>query len=109
NTPAPDELLPDYEGLGESFGTRLYRIGKRDAPLTPIAQQPLIVGQVDRCGDDENVRYACEHQRAERVVDHRFVVDGQQLLAYPEGHRMQARPRPSREHDSLQTHSAPTV
>jgi hypothetical protein len=42
-----------------------------------------------------------EHQRGQRVVDHRLVVDRQQLLAHGLGQRMQARARAAGQDDAL--------
>ena len=45
----------------------------------------LIVGR----GDDQHVPDPRQHQRGQRVVDHRLVVDRHQLLADAERHRVQ--------------------
>ena len=34
-----------------------------------------------RCGDDQNITDPAEHQCGQWVVDHRFVVDRQELFA----------------------------
>src|SRR6185295_101843 len=46
---------------------------------------------VARRADQENVLDSPEHQRAQGVVDHRLVVDREQLLAHGARHRIEAR------------------
>ena len=75
--------------------------GDRDAPLRAVAQQPLERRQVLRRRDDQDVPDARQHQRRERVVDHRLVVDRQELLADRPGDRMQPRARAAGEDDPL--------
>ncbi|MNW09717.1 hypothetical protein D3C71_2067810 [compost metagenome] len=43
-----------------------------------------------RGGDDENLANAGQHQHRDRIVDHRLVVDRQQLLGYTQGNGVQA-------------------
>jgi len=50
--------------------------------------------------DDQDVLHAAQHQGGERVVDHRLVVDGQQLFADGERGRVQARAGPARQDDA---------
>src|SRR6184192_2499395 len=54
-----------------------------------------------RRADDEDVADTRQHQRAERVIDHRLVVHRQQLLADRQGGRMQPRAGPAGEDDAL--------
>ena len=56
--------------------------------------------RVLRRGDHEDLAHAGQHQRRQRVVDHRLVVDRHQLLGHGPGHRPQARARPAGQHDS---------
>ena len=53
-----------------------------------------------RCRDDQHLPDSRQHQRAERVVDHWFVVNGQQLLAYGLGDRVQTSAAASGENDA---------
>ena len=61
----------------------------RDAELRAVAEQPLELLGVVRRGDDQDVADAGQHQRRQRVVDHRLVVDRHQLLADAQGDRVQ--------------------
>ena len=84
-----DVVGADDEGLREPVGAGLDGERQVDAELRAVAEQPVeAVGLVGR-GDDEDVADAGEHQRRERVVDHRLVVDRHQLLADALGDRVQ--------------------
>ena len=65
----------------ESLGLRLHRIAQRDPELRTVAQQILGTPRGPRSGDDQDVGDPRQHQRGQRVVDHRLVVDRNQLLA----------------------------
>ena len=83
---AADEGLTDDESLRKTVGRRLLGIGKIDLVVGTVAQKAPKAGQVLRCGDNQNVAYACLHQHGNRIIDHRLVVDGQQLLRYSLGY-----------------------
>ena len=95
-----DELLTDQEGLRQSFRFRLHGVLQADAPLRPVPQQLFEAGGVLGRADDQDVLHAAQHQRGQRVVDHRLVVDGQQLLADRDGRRVQACAGPTRQDDA---------
>ena len=95
-----DELLADDEGLGEAVGAGLDGVGQVHAVVRPVAEQPLEVGQVRRGRDDQDVADAGHHEDGQRVVDHRLVVDRQQLLAGDGGQRVQAGAGPAGEDDA---------
>src|ERR1700690_2977040 len=77
------ERAPDRKGLGEPTRRRLLGVLQRQAPLAAIAEQTLERGQVGRGRDQQVVADPGEHQRSERVVHHRLVVNPQQLLSGP--------------------------
>ena len=85
-----DEVPPEDEGLRQAVGAGLHAVLQVQAPARAVAQQGLEARRVLRRADDEHVADAGQHQRAERVVDHRLVVDGQQLLAHRQRRRVQA-------------------
>ncbi len=95
------ELLADYEGLREAVGAGLDGVGQVHAVVRPVAQQALEVRQVRGGRDDQDVADAGHHEDGQRVVDHRLVVDRQQLLAGDGGQRVQARSAAAREDDAL--------
>lgn len=106
---AGDELLADGEGLRQAVGARLLGVGEVHAVARAVPEQALEVGKVRRCGDDQDVSDARQHEGAKRVVDHGLVVDRQQLLGGHERERVQARAGPAGEDDTFHNKSLPSV
>jgi hypothetical protein len=105
-----DEGAPDHEGVGEPARVRLNRIGETKPELGAVAEELLEKLLIVRRGDDQDVRDAGQHQRGQRIVDHRLVVDGQKLLRDHERDRMQARAGSARQDDALhRSASAPRL
>ena len=98
---AGNEFLADQERLGQALRRRLDRVRDVDAPVAAVAQQSHEGLLVLRRGDDEHFANTREHQNAQRVVDHRLVVDRHQLLADRMGQRMQARAGAAGEDDAF--------
>ncbi|MDT4878844.1 hypothetical protein FQZ97_1144760 [compost metagenome] len=96
-----DKRLADQEGLGQAVRRWLFGIVEAHAELAAIAEHLLELRQVVRGGDDQDVADAGKHQHRNRVVDHRFVVDRQQLLGHAEGDRVQPRTGAAGEDDSF--------
>jgi len=96
-----DKLLADDEGLGQALGPGLLGIGERDAEAAAIAEQFLEQRTVFGRGDDQHVVDACEHQHRQRIIDHRLVIDRQELLRDALGQRIQARTRSSGQDDAF--------
>jgi hypothetical protein len=86
---ARDECLANDECLRQTFRLGLHLVAQVNAELGTVAQQRLESGHILRRGDDQNIPYARQHQRGERVVNHRFVIDRQKLLAGDGGQRIQ--------------------
>jgi len=86
---AADEVLGDEEGLRDAFRLGLLGVLETHAEVRAIAKEAAELGQILGRGDDENLADAAEHERGERVVDHRLVIDGQELLAGDAGERVQ--------------------
>src|SRR5262249_38708987 len=95
------EPPPDDEGLSQSLGLGLHCITNGDADAAAIAEEPLEAADVFWRGDEQDVADAREHERRERVVHHRLVVDGQELLAHGARDREEPRPGAAGENDSL--------
>src|SRR5207247_223962 len=102
-----DELLADEECLGDSLRLRLYLVAETHAPGTAIAEALFEAWRVIRRGNDEDVADIVEHQRAQGVIDHRLVVDRQQLLGYDLRHREEARAAAPGKDDAL--HASPRL
>ncbi len=96
-----DEFPADEKRLGDAIRRLLHCVGKANAPLPAVAEKLLEFRQVLWRRDEQDVFYVCQHQRRQRVVHHRLVVDRQQLLGYGERGRVQARARTARQDDSL--------
>ena len=96
-----DELAADEEGLGQALGLRLHGVADRNAQPAAVAQQSLEAADVLRRGDQQDVANARQHQHRQRIVDHRLVVDGQQLLAHGPRDGIQPRARAAGQNDSL--------
>ena len=69
------------EGLGEAVGDLLDLVGEAEADAGAVAEEGAEEGGGLGGGDDEDVADAREHEGGEGVVDHRLVVDRQELLA----------------------------
>ena len=79
-----DEVRADDERLGEAVGRRLDGVLDARCPSSePSPSSRWNCALVLRGGDDEDLADAGHHQRRQRVVDHRLVVDRHQLLQMP--------------------------
>ena len=103
-----DKLLTDKEGLSQPIWTGLYRILDTDAPLTAIAQNALIGGLIVWRADHQDFADPRQHQGGERVVDHRLVVDRQQLFVDAECCRMQTGTAATSQNDAFHYIYAPS-
>ena len=97
---SPMNVSPIRKACARPPGLGLHRVGQVQAPLRAVAQQVAERVLVAWRGDDQDLADAGEHQRRQRVVDHRLVVDRHQLLADRAGERVQARAAAAREHDA---------
>ena len=98
---AVDELLAQQERLGQAVGARLHLVGEAHAVLAAVAQQTLEVRQIVRRADDQDVADPGHHQHAQRIVDHRLVVHGKQLLRCHRGERVKTGSRATGKNDAL--------
>jgi hypothetical protein len=104
---AGDELAPDQERLRDAFGPRLGGVADREPERGAVAEQALEERQVGRRADQQQLPDARQHQGRERVVDHRLVVDRQQLLAHAARDRVQPRAGAAGQDDALQRRREP--
>ena len=98
---AADELAADEERLSKSIRSRLLGVVQGQANVCAVPQQRLETGQIVGRGDDEDVADTRQHQRGQRVVDHRLVVDRHQLLTGAQRERVQSRARSSGQDDAF--------
>src|SRR5690606_15871746 len=101
---AIEEGFADEEGLGKAFGLGLFGVAELDAPLRAVAEQVLKGGGVFWGGAHQHLPDLRQHQHAERVIDHGFVVDRDELLAHRFGDGKQPRARSARQNDALALH-----
>ena len=101
---ARKKLLTDQECLRESFRLGLHGVRDGDAPLRTVAEQALEVRIVRRRRDHKNVPDAREHQRRQRIVDHRLVIDRHKLLRHRNRQRIQSRARAASQYNSFCYH-----
>src|SRR5262249_11773262 len=94
---AMDKLFADDERLGDTVGLWLQRITDVDAPLAAVTQKGFEPRHFWLGRNDENVANSRKHQRRQRIIDHRLVVDRQQLLCADNRQAPQARSGTHRE------------
>ena len=66
-----------------------------------IAEQVFKRRTVFRRGDDQNFAYPRQHQSRQRIIDHRLVIDRQQLLGGGKRDRMKPRSRTAGQYDAF--------
>ena len=97
----PRNFSPIRKACARPSGLGLHRVLQVEAPALAVAQQLLEARRVLRRADDQDLADAGQHQHAERVVDHRLVVDRHQLLADRQRGRMQPGAGASGEDDAF--------
>ena len=97
----PDELPADDEGLGETVRGRLLRIGELHPEIRTVPEQPLETRKVVGRGDDEDIPDARQQKHGHRIVDHRLVINRQELLGHSLRDRIQAGATAAGENDSF--------
>ena len=96
-----DEGLTDQKGLGQAVGMLLHSVGQLQTVGGPIPQQVLKNRQVPRRGDNQDLTDACQHQSGQRIIDHGFIVDWENLLGNYPGNRIEPRSGASGENNSF--------
>jgi hypothetical protein len=91
HTLCADEIPADHKCLRESVRSGLDSIRHGNTELSAVPQQSAKCRSISRCCDYQNASDAREYQSRQWVVDHRFVVDGQQLLTRADSDRVQSR------------------
>ncbi len=93
------KLFGQQIGLRQTVGAGLRDIGQRHAPLAAIAKRTFELVGVLRGGDDRNLADAAQHQHRQRIVNHWFIIDRQQLFGHGDCDRIQPRARATGEDD----------
>ncbi len=102
---APDEILRNQKCLRDPLRLRLLPILHRNPHPRSVAKQLPEQGQVIRGGNQAELADPALDQSGQRVIDHRLVVDGLQLLARHQRQGKQTRPRAAGQNDAL--HAVP--
>ena len=84
-----DVVRAQHERLRQPLRGGLLDVAQRDPELAAVAQQPPELPRVLGRGDDEDVADPRQHERRQRVVDHRLVEHWHQLLARGQRQRPQ--------------------
>ena len=98
---AIQKLFRDDKGVGQAARLGLFGKTELNSPLAAAAQQKPEERQILRGADDQDLANARQHERGKRIIDHRLVIDRQQLFADCQGDRMQARALAARQDDAL--------
>ena len=84
-----DELFSQDEGLREAVWKRLNLVGEVDAIARSVPQKSFKVWQILRGRDDEDILDPRQHEGGKRIEDHRFVINGKQLLRSDHSQRIE--------------------
>ena len=95
-----DEITTDRERLGDAARLVLRAILDREPQRAAIAEHALERLDIGGPGDHQDFPHARQHQDRDRIIDHRLVVDGKQMLVDAECHRKQPASGPARQHDT---------
>ncbi len=92
------EIASDDERLRKTFGVGLRGVFDRQSELGAVTEQPSKAVLLVRRGDDQDLADTRQHQRRDRVVDHRLVENRQQLFTDAASQRMEPRSCSSCQH-----------
>ena len=99
---AVGEKFGQPQSLGDSALAFLVRVVHvLQAEILAVAQQPQEFAGVFPARHHQNVLDARIHQRLNGVIDHRLVIDGEQMLVRDLGERIQATAQAPCENDAL--------
>jgi hypothetical protein len=107
---AVDEVLGEPERLRNPARLRLVGVEQAVAAVgAPVAEQAQELSRVRASGDDHDLVHSGADERLDRVLDHRPVVDRQQVLVGDARQGVEPRPRAAGEDDSLHGLDATSV
>src|SRR5581483_5321419 len=94
--------IPSYQkSLRDAFRLGLYRVANGKAIARAVTQQFFELGYVRGGRDHQDIPDTRQHQGGKRVIDHRFVVNGQQTLTDSMCDGVKSRSRASCQNDSF--------
>ena len=106
---AADEFLGDEESVRNAAGDRLHAVFHMDAKLGAVSQQAAVGLAVRRSRDEHDVADACHQQHAQRIIDHRLVIDRDQGFGNGAGHGVQAAALAASENDTFHPNVLPMM
>jgi hypothetical protein len=96
-----EKIRPDQECLGDPLRFRLLRVRDPHPDALPVPQKIAEARNIMRGGNDENILNPRKHEGGQRMIDHRLVVNRQQLFADNSRERIEAGTGSPRENNSL--------
>ena len=96
-----DKFPADDERFSQSAWVRLHGILNVHPPFAAVAEQLAEERRMVRGRNHQHIANSAQHQRGERIIDQRFVVDGHQLLGYGLRHRIESSAGTASENDPL--------
>ena len=96
-----EEILCKKIGLRQPIGAGLFDILQGQAPVAAIAKRAAELVLILRGRDHRDLTDTGQHQDAERVIDHRLVVDRQKLLRQAHGDGVKPGAGPARQDDAF--------
>ena len=99
-----EKISADQERLGQPIGAWLHGVLNAHVPGAAISEQATKGRLIMVGGDDQHFADPGQHQGAERVVNHWFVVHRHQLLAHRRCERSQASTTASCKDDAFARH-----
>ena len=101
-----DEIAADDEGVGQPARLGLNLIGERQAPGPAVPEEVSKGRKGLGRRDDQDLPDPGQHERRERVVDHRLVVHRQELLAHARRQGAKASAAPAAQDDPFHVRSS---
>ena len=96
-----DEVAGEPDGVRDAQRAALVAVREVEPEVPAVAQQLDDVADALAADDDHHLADAHARQRVERVVDHRPVVDRQQVLVGHDRERKQPGRRPAGKHEAF--------
>src|SRR5688572_5666909 len=90
-----DELPADDERLREPFGPWLHGVLDLQSEVTAVTEKPAEAVDVGGRRNEQDVPNPRQHERRQRVIDHRLVVNREELLRDDESQRTEAGSSPA--------------
>ena len=96
-----DEVSGEKERLGDAFRLRLRNVLKGTPPLAAVPKEFAALPAVVRRVDVGNLSDALQKENRLRIIDHRLIVDRQQLFADAEREGVKPRAGTARQQDAF--------